>query len=371
METFANHDIIEELARLDTRNYRDFSSQANPGDDNFLSDYDQDSLVINRLQESYRDSVLRKMVLLRTGFCLLRVLFLLCFVMLDDWKINPFLEPIVNILIIHEIIIISNFLLYASSSFVKRFQNSFNAFLWQQNRRHLRQQQNELSINQDNQNNNQEEENQEREEDNVQEPLNANHNQESASFNQEAQNQQRQQQPRPQSERNENSLYHGNFQSRYRENTHRITVLNNMSDERRRPMNIPENVSENVAENLRQQLISTDANIMRKAVRIIDYSANIIFFLWFMFANYKFLWVKDDVEGSLDTNTFLTYYITLLILIGYFCYSRLIFTLIFVVIFGPCILFVMIDKYLKEKQRENRAQVRSFYWLLENKRVFS
>lgn len=230
-----NMDIVGELARLETRN-RMFRgarfTNMNMRNQVLFSDDNINNVVSIIEQETYRDRVLRKTIYLRTSFCLFRVLFLILFFILDEYKVNNFLEPLITLLVIHEILIIINFIIYFFLRIIQRVSDSNN-------------------------------------------PLDS----------------------------------------------------------------------------------SLDLISIKKLVEIIDLVGNILFFCWFIWGNYKFMWLKDGVLFSLQQNKYLTYYITLLVLCGYFIYSRVIFTIIFLIIFGPCILFIILDDYLTKERNRNRVNV--------------
>jgi len=186
-------------------------------------------------EESYRDSVLRKTVLMRTAFCIIRVLFLFMFYSLDHSVVNSFLVPVIFVLMIHESIVLLNFIVFTVATLIKRDRIS----------------------------------------------------------------------------------------------------------------------NEGVFPNMETGINSP---LIKKGCNFADMFANALFFCWFLWGNYRFLFLKDDVVSSLATNKFLTYYITILILVGYFTYSKLIFGMVFFAIFGPCILFVIIDDYLNKQRQINRVQ---------------
>lgn len=245
--TLIGVDLVGEIARLDTRAERHTVNvirngrivQVQPMAPSvmlFSDNLGNENEHFHNNQDNYRESILRKTILIRTTFCILRTLLLFMFYYMDDFQCNSFISPLISILIIHESILMINFLTFTLSTYIKRAQ------------------------------------------------------------------------------------------------------MNNLID------------NESFIGN-------TDTSAIRKGVEIVDLSANVLFFIWFLWGNYKFLFLKDEVIQSLDTNRYLTYYLTLMVLFGYFIYSRIIFGLIFLVIFGPCILFIILDDYLTKQRQVNRIEV--------------
>ena len=97
--------------------------------------------------------------------------------------------------------------------------------------------------------------------------------------------------------------------------------------------------------------------LVSKIVDITDIFANFLYFIWFCYGNYLFMYDKLGIIYSLEANKYLTYYVTMLLLTGYFLYSRIIFILLFVVAFFPCLLFIYLDDYLAKERRVNRMQL--------------
>lgn len=94
------------------------------------------------------------------------------------------------------------------------------------------------------------------------------------------------------------------------------------------------------------------SNNIPKVSYFLDMIANFLFFAWFIFGNVCILTNKEDVDSSLQSKTIiviirvlenkvLTYYIIMLVLLGYFIYSRLIFYAVFFIAFCPCIMYVV------------------------------
>lgn len=248
---FSGYDLVNEIARIDTRNrlrIRNMQINRNEEEDNDLFGDNEVRIIpsqnpidpensIVRIDESFEISVLRKTILIRSTTCLIRLIFFFICLSFDNFVINNSIESIVFVLIIHEILILINFITFLMSVFIKR--------------------------------------------------------------------------------RN---------------------IENNFNDQR-----------------INTNIVNHD--FLRKIVKYSDIFCNILFFIWFLYGNYQFMLQKDIIINSIQENKFLTYYITILILVGYFLYSRLIFLIIFAVIFGPCILFVLIDEYLKKKKKENKISV--------------
>ncbi len=66
-----------------------------------------------------------------------------------------------------------------------------------------------------------------------------------------------------------------------------------------------------------------------------------LFFVWFVYGNYCIIFDKYGVDDSLSHNRMVTYYITILVLLGFFIFSRLIFYIVFFICFCPCLIYVL------------------------------
>ena len=238
-------DLVGEMALLDTRAQMNIHSRRlwfgnNQNLPNELIIFGENLQNANLLSdENFRNAVLRKKILLRTSFSLMRVIFLMFAFAMDGYFINSSIEPLVMMLVIHETIVMLNFAAFAYSIIISR---------------------------------------------RIEIPLEQNQ---------------------------ENNI--------------------DMS-----------------------QFTSLTPGEIKRTVEKVDFTANIIFFLWFLYGNYVFLFQKDALAFTIDSNRYLAYYLTTLLLLGYFIYSRLIFAIIFFVIFLPCILFVFIDDYLEQEREKNR-----------------
>ena len=80
-----------------------------------------------------------------------------------------------------------------------------------------------------------------------------------------------------------------------------------------------------------------------------------LFFSWFVYGNLCILTDRSGVEESLQINKMLTYYVTVMILLGFFIYSKLIFYIIFFVSFCPCITYVLCVDIHQEYQQNRRV----------------
>lgn len=92
---------------------------------------------------------------------------------------------------------------------------------------------------------------------------------------------------------------------------------------------------------------------------LVDTFNNLIFFTWFLYGNLCILTNKNGVENSLKENVLMTYYITILLLLGFFIFAKFIFYIIFFISFCPCISYVMFTEMREEyrrKQRERRIE---------------
>lgn len=67
-----------------------------------------------------------------------------------------------------------------------------------------------------------------------------------------------------------------------------------------------------------------------------------ILFAWFLYGNILLLTDKMGVEESIRQNTLLTYYMSILILIGYFIFAKIIFYTLFFITFCPCIVYLLL-----------------------------
>ena len=66
---------------------------------------------------------------------------------------------------------------------------------------------------------------------------------------------------------------------------------------------------------------------------------------------------QNGVEESLVKNIMLTYYITILILLGFFVFSKVIFYILFLVFFCPCISVMFCSEIHQKYQTSRRAKV--------------
>lgn len=66
---------------------------------------------------------------------------------------------------------------------------------------------------------------------------------------------------------------------------------------------------------------------------------------------------QKGVEDSLITNLMLTYYVTILILLGFFVFSKVIFYILFFVFFCPCISVILCSEIHEEYKNARRAKV--------------
>ena len=78
---------------------------------------------------------------------------------------------------------------------------------------------------------------------------------------------------------------------------------------------------------------------------IIDIITNFIFFFWFLYGCYVIMFLPEIIEFTLENNPIMMYLITVMILCGFFIYSRLLFLLILVICFYPVITYYLIKNY--------------------------
>ena len=76
---------------------------------------------------------------------------------------------------------------------------------------------------------------------------------------------------------------------------------------------------------------------------------------------------KDGVDESLRNNKMVTYYVTILVLLGFFIFSKLIFYIIFFVCFCPCITYVLCIDLHRSYQIRSRANVINYKIDIERK----
>ena len=89
---------------------------------------------------------------------------------------------------------------------------------------------------------------------------------------------------------------------------------------------------------------------------LIDSLNTLFFFTWFLYGNYEILFDKNGVEESLQKNILVTYYITILILFGFFIFAKIIFYLVFIIIFCPCISYVLFSDIREEYKQAQKAK---------------
>lgn len=102
---------------------------------------------------------------------------------------------------------------------------------------------------------------------------------------------------------------------------------------------------------------SNNSNIHFPVVCIYaDNIAYTYFFLWFIYGLYEIIYDAELATQSLINNPLVTYYVTVVILFGFFFYAKFIFYLLFFIIFGPCLIYWLAkdcyDNYERSKRRE-------------------
>ena len=103
--------------------------------------------------------------------------------------------------------------------------------------------------------------------------------------------------------------------------------------------------------------------VMKKVIKVTDQIGYFFFFFWFVYCNLVLIWNRDTVIYSLSENKYLTYYITILVLFGYFVFARLLFVVLFGIMFSPCILFIALDNWYNRYLSATRLQVSYFLFL--------
>jgi len=72
---------------------------------------------------------------------------------------------------------------------------------------------------------------------------------------------------------------------------------------------------------------------------------------------------KEGLEQSLDENLMLTYYVTILLLLGFFVFSKFIFYIIFFVFFCPCATYHLVIEINNDYQVNLRKKVINYFIL--------
>ena len=80
-----------------------------------------------------------------------------------------------------------------------------------------------------------------------------------------------------------------------------------------------------------------------------------ILFTWFIYGCYCIMIDTKGVEQSLRVNPLMMYYITVLILFGFFLFSKAIFYLIFFICFCPCIAYAYVSDLYTDYERTRQA----------------
>ena len=80
-----------------------------------------------------------------------------------------------------------------------------------------------------------------------------------------------------------------------------------------------------------------------------------ILFTWFIYGCYCIMIDTKGVEQSLRVNPLMMYYITVLILFGFFIFSKAIFYLIFFICFCPCIAYAYVSDLYTDYERTRQA----------------
>ena len=89
---------------------------------------------------------------------------------------------------------------------------------------------------------------------------------------------------------------------------------------------------------------------------LIDSLNTLFFFTWFLYGNYEILFDKTGIEESFEKNILLTYYLTILILFGFYIFAKIIVLLIFMIILCPCISYVLISDIINEYKQAQKAK---------------
>ena len=100
---------------------------------------------------------------------------------------------------------------------------------------------------------------------------------------------------------------------------------------------------------LLKMLVNRNNNQVAKfptIIIIIDIISNFIFFYWFLYGCYVIMFLPEMIEFTIKNNPILMYLFTIIILCGFFIYSRLLFLLILIICFYPIIIYYLIKNYI-------------------------
>lgn len=89
---------------------------------------------------------------------------------------------------------------------------------------------------------------------------------------------------------------------------------------------------------------------------LVDTLCGFIFFSWFIYGNICVLSDKDGLNDALKENVLMTYYITVLLLFGFFIFAKLIFYAIFFIAFCPCLAYVLFTDLRSDYRNAQRAK---------------
>lgn len=88
----------------------------------------------------------------------------------------------------------------------------------------------------------------------------------------------------------------------------------------------------------------------------IEILTNFVFFSWLCYSIYMILSDPIGLERSLEKNLIMTYYLAVLILIGFFTFSQIIFYILFFICFFPCLIYVYCSDLHSEYLIRQRAK---------------
>ena len=101
-------------------------------------------------------------------------------------------------------------------------------------------------------------------------------------------------------------------------------------------------------------------NIFPEICLLFNTLNRMIFFVWFLYGNLLLIFDENEINSSIKNNALITYYIIMLILIGYFMFADYLFLIILLILFFPCIIYILFN-YVKERQKllENVKKINS------------
>ena len=82
-----------------------------------------------------------------------------------------------------------------------------------------------------------------------------------------------------------------------------------------------------------------------KIILMFDIFASLVYFFWFIYGISLIMFKPDVFQVGISKNTYVIYFLTLLVLFGFFQFSRLIFFVIMFIFFYPCFSYIIYTNY--------------------------